>query len=140
MEEIKYIIVVQCHIVKERCSGYLCEYAFNERKGKFKNYSKDVKIRFLPLTCGGCCGRAVHRKINNFLRMSKKKEGLKKEDVVVHFSSCISFDSFHGGPCPHKEYLEMLIKDKLKLKIIHGTTINEITEKRREQGIYQKID
>jgi predicted metal-binding protein len=136
MENIKYIVVVQCHIVKERCSGYLCEYAFNERKGGFSKYPKETKIRFLPLTCGGCCGRAVHRKIYNFLKMARKKEKLKKENVVVHFSSCISFESYHGGPCPHKEYLETLVMDKLGLKIEHGTRISELAEERRKQGIY----
>ncbi|MCP4650485.1 MAG: CGGC domain-containing protein, partial [PVC group bacterium] len=40
MKKIKYIVVVQCHIVKERCSGYLCEYAFSKRTGSFSKYPK----------------------------------------------------------------------------------------------------
>ncbi len=137
MENIKYIVVVQCHIVKERCSGYFCEYAFNERAGAFKIYSENEKIRFLPMTCGGCCGRAIHRKINNLLKQIKRKEGITKDEIVVHFSSCISFDSFHGIPCPHKEYLETLVKEKLGLKIVHGTRISKLAEKRRKEGIYK---
>ena len=46
MKEIEYIVVVQCHIVKERCSGYLCEYAFSERTGSFSKYPKDVQFVF----------------------------------------------------------------------------------------------
>ena len=137
MGDIKYIVIVQCHIVKERCSGYFCEKAFTERSGAFKIYSKDKEIRFLPMTCGGCCGRAIHRKINNLLKQIKRKENIDKDEIVVHFSSCISFDSFHGPPCPHIDYLETLIKDKLGLKIIYGTRISKLAEKRRQQGIYK---
>jgi len=36
-----YIAVVQCDIVKERCSGYYCEKAFHERTGGFAAYPKD---------------------------------------------------------------------------------------------------
>jgi predicted metal-binding protein len=137
MENIKYIVVVQCHIVKERCSGYFCEHAFNERAGGFSIYPKDKKIRFLPMTCGGCCGRAIHRKINNLLKQIKRKEKIEKHEIVVHFSSCISLDSFHGPPCPHKEYLEKLVRDKLGMQIIHGTRISKLAEKRRKEGIYK---
>ena len=138
MEEIKYIVVVQCDIVKERCSGYYCEYAFTNRAGSFDIYKENDNLRFLPITCGGCCGRGVHRKLTNLLRQIKKRENIKKDSITVHFSSCISFESFHGPPCPHKEYLETLVHKKLGMKIIHGTRINELTEKRREQGVYQK--
>ena len=56
-----YIVVVQCHIVKERCSGYYCEKAFNERTGGFADYPREKSYRIMNMTCGGCCGRAVHR-------------------------------------------------------------------------------
>ena len=136
MGNVKYVVVVQCHIVKQRCSGYLCEYAFFNRTGAFSIYSENSKLRFLPMTCGGCCGRSVHRKLNNLIRKIKKKEGITKDEIVVHFSSCISLDNFHGSPCPHKEYLETLVKDKLGLKVIHGSRINKVAEKRRNQGVY----
>jgi predicted metal-binding protein len=138
MKNIKYIVVVHCHIVKERCSGYLCEYAFNERSGAFSDYPKDAPIRFLSLTCGGCCGRALHRKLSHLLKQIKKKEHITKEEIQVHFASCISFDSYHGGICPHKKYLETLVKDKLKLDYKDGSIIIGLTDKRREEGIYEK--
>jgi hypothetical protein len=31
-----YLVVVQCDIVMERCSGYFCEKAFDERSGVFE--------------------------------------------------------------------------------------------------------
>ncbi len=133
----KYVIVVQCHIVKERCSGYLCEHAFATRAGGFTEYSQDEKIRFLPLTCGGCCGRAVHRKLSDVLRLIKKKEKVKKENIVVHLSSCIIRDSFHGPPCPHKEYLTSMITEKLGLDMKEGSKISETTEKRSKAGEYK---
>jgi hypothetical protein len=39
-----YLVIVQCHIVKERCPGYLCEKAFYERTGGFADYRQDTVI------------------------------------------------------------------------------------------------
>ena len=90
MKEKDYIVIVQCHIVKERCSGYMCERAFHERTGGFVNYPADKAYRTLYLTCGGCCGRALHRKLNNLIHKSKNKEGIEKDTdrrqaVLVHY-------------------------------------------------------
>lgn len=53
-----YVAVIQCHLVKQRCSGYFCEKAFHERSGGFSAYAGDENLRILYMTCGGCCGRA----------------------------------------------------------------------------------
>ncbi|MGD2094663.1 MAG: CGGC domain-containing protein [Phycisphaerales bacterium] len=137
MREKDYIVVVQCHIVKERCSGYMCEYTFAKRKDLFSEYPGERDIRFLNLTCGGCCGRAGHRKLSNLIKTIKKKEGIDKEKIGVHLASCVSFDSYHGPPWPHKEYLRKMICDKLGLDLTEGSTISEITEKRRAEGVYE---
>ena len=63
MEDKEFIVIVQCHLVKQRCSGYSCEKAFHERTGGFSGYSPDRRYRMMNLTCGGCCGRPVHRKL-----------------------------------------------------------------------------
>ena len=136
MKEKKYVVVVQCHIVKERCSGYLCERAFSERSGSFAIYPKESSIRFLSLTCGGCCGLATHRKLSNLIKKIKQKENISKEEIQVHFSSCVSFDSYHGPVCPHKKYLETLVSEKLGLDYVDGSRISELTEKRRAEGVY----
>ncbi len=133
----KFVVVVQCHIVKERCSGCLCEFAFNNRTGGFADYPKEQNLRFLSLTCGGCCGRAVHRKLKHFIKQAKAQEKIKKEEIVVHFSSCISKDNYHGPPCPNIDYLKTMICEKLNLDLKEGTMICDISEKLREKGKYK---
>ncbi len=134
-----YVVVVQCHIVKERCSGYLCELAFHERSGGFEGYPAEG-LRLLTMTCGGCCGRAVHRKLANLLRQLRKREGVGKDRVVVHLSSCVANDNFHGPPCPHKDYLRTLIADRLGLALREGSRVSPGSAMRRKNGVYRGRD
>ena len=138
MAEKNYIVVVQCDIVMERCSGYLCEHAFNTRTGGFSGYAKNRKFRTIYMTCGGCCGRAVHRKLNDLIRVIKKAEKIKKDQIVVHLASCITRDNYHAPPCPHLDYLKELIGGKLKLDIREDTWISKTSTQLREKGVYQK--
>lgn len=131
----QYIILVQCHIVKERCPGYLCEKAFHERTGGFSQYPKDRAYRMLSMTCGGCCGRAVHRKLTQFLRTIAKKEGITKEQVVVQLSSCITNDNYHAPPCPHLDYIRTLIA-RIGLDVLDTSVVSATAEKRRREGRY----
>ncbi|MBL7186638.1 MAG: CGGC domain-containing protein [Phycisphaerae bacterium] len=130
-----YVAIVQCHIVKERCSGYNCEKAFNERTGGFSAYPKDKAYRMLNLTCGGCCGRALQRKLSNLIRRIKKQEQIGKDRIVVKLASCLTKDNFHSSPCPHLDYLKSLIT-KLGLDMCEDTYIYEKSEKRRKEGLY----
>ena len=41
IENKSYVIVLQCDIAMERCSGYFCEKSLNERTGGFSEYPKD---------------------------------------------------------------------------------------------------
>jgi len=136
MEGKDYIAIVQCHLVKQRCSGYFCEKAFYERTGGFSGYSPKKNYRTLYLTCGGCCGRPLHRKLSNLIRKIKTKEGVDKDKIIVQLSSCITKDSYHGPPCPHSSYLKELIS-KLGLDVCEDTSISHTTEKRRKAGIYR---
>jgi len=131
----QYIVLVQCHIVKERCPGYLCEKAFHERTGGFSQYPKDRAYRMLSMTCGGCCGRAVHRKLTQFLRTIAKKEGITKEQVVVQLSSCITNDNYHAPPCPHLDYIRTLIA-RIGLDVLDTSVVSATAEKRRREGRY----
>jgi len=137
MTEKKYIVVVQCDIVMERCSGYLCEKAFQSRNGGFAAYPTDRSYRTLYMTCGGCCGRAVMRKLNDLTRMISKEEGIEKRDIVVHLASCITRDNYHAPPCPHLGYLKTLIRDKMALDLVEDTYISQTSEKHRAGGRYQ---
>jgi predicted metal-binding protein len=134
-----YVAIVQCHIVKERCSGYNCERAFNERLGGFSVYAEDKTYRALNLTCGGCCGRALHRKLSNLIRRFKKQEGIDKDRIIVQLSSCITKDNFHAPPCPHLDYLKSLIT-KLGLDVREDTFVNETSKNRRKAGSYSGSD
>jgi len=136
MSEKEYIVIVQCDIVKQRCPGYNCEKAFHQRIGGFERYPKDKAFRTLYMTCGGCCGRATHRKLGNLIKEIKKREGIDKEKIVVHLSSCITKESYHGPLCPHLGYLKELI-GPLGLDLVQDTFISEKSEKRRKQGIYR---
>jgi predicted metal-binding protein len=135
MTDKEYIAVVQCHLVKQRCSGYFCEKSFHERSGAFADYAEASVIRTLYLTCGGCSGRALQRKLSHLVRRLGKHEDIHKEQVVVHLSSCITHDSHHGPPCPHLDYLCTLI-GRLGLDVVEGTRISELSERRRVAGQY----
>lgn len=131
-----YLVIVQCHIVKEHCSGFYCERAYHNRTGGFADYPKDKQYRVLHMTCGGCCGRALHRKLAHLLRKGGKQDGLSNDRVVVQLSSCITRDNYHAPPCPHIDYLKALIA-KLGLDVREDTTISQKAEQRRLEGTYQ---
>lgn len=130
-----YVVIVQCHLVKQRCSGYSCERAFHERTGGFSGYARDKAYRTLYLTCGGCCGQAIHRKLIHLARKLNQQERIGKDRIVVQLSSCITRHNFHGPPCPHVDYLKGLIA-KVGLDVREDTLINELSQQRREEGLY----
>jgi len=132
-----YVVILQCHIVKERCPGYFCERAFHERTGGFADYPKDRPLRFLTLTCGGCCGRATHRKLASLLRKIGQKEGITRDRIVVQLSSCVAKDNYHAPPCPHLGYIKALI-ERVGLDVREGTVISEQSEQRRRGGTYHR--
>ena len=131
----EYVVIVQCDIVKERCPGYLCEKAFHERTGGFADYPADKHYRVINLTCGGCCGRALHRKLTLLKRTLKKKEGIGMDKIVVQLSSCITKDNYHSTPCPHRDYIKGLI-EKIGMDSREDTVISEKSAQRRTEGIY----
>ena len=133
----EYVVIVQCDIVKERCPGYLCEKAFNERTGGFIKYHKDKQYRVINVTCGGCCGRALHRKLTLLKRTIQKKEGIEKDKIIVQLSTCITRDNYHAPPCPHLDYIKSLI-DKIGIDYLEDTEISKTSEDRRQSGTYNK--
>lgn len=135
LEQKDYIAVVQCDIVQEVCSGYQCERAFHERTGGFVDFPKEKDFRALYLTCSGCCGRALQRKLLNLVRNLEKQEKIKPERVIVQFSSCITKDSFHGPPCPHLDYLKELVV-RMGLDFAEDTAISQTAEERRATGCW----
>nr|WP_320048620.1 CGGC domain-containing protein [uncultured Desulfuromonas sp.] len=130
-----YLVVVQCHLVKERCSGFHCEKAFHDRRGGFAVYEHHQPLRLLTMTCGGCCGRSLQRKLINLLHLSHKKEQLERSRIRVHLSTCITKASHHGPICPHLDYLKELIS-RLDLDIVEDTWISNTAQQRRLEGVY----
>jgi hypothetical protein len=53
----------------------------------------------------------------------------------VQLSSCITKDNYHATPCPHKDYIKTLIT-RLGLDYLENTVINEKSQRRREEGLY----
>ena len=136
LNEKDYIAIVRCHIVAERCSGYFCEMAFHQRTGGFAEYPKDRHYRTLYLTCGGCCGRALQRKLSHLARRLSQKENLGKERIVVQFSSCITKENHHGPRCPHLDYLKTIV-GRLGIDFREDTRISQKAEDRRKAGEYE---
>jgi len=132
MDNTKYIVVL-CHIVKERCSGFLCENAFYNRENGFEKYSKDQNIRYMNITCGGCTGKATLRKLSNLTKLIGKKTDLSNDDITLHFASCICRESFHGPICPHYDYLKEIVERK-GIKWKEGTRFSKLSEKRRDKN------
>ncbi len=131
----EYMVVLQCDIVKQRCPGYYCEKAFHERTGGFAAYPKDKGCRVIYMTCSGCCGRAVHRKLTLLKRKLKQKEQIEKDKILVQLSSCMTKDNYHAPPCPHLDYIKELIS-RIGIDVMEDTVISETSEKRREEGVY----
>lgn len=130
-----YIVIVQCHIVKQRCSGVRCEQAFTGRTGGFAEYPADRSYRTLYMTCGGCCGRAVQRKLTHLARKLRKSEDMAKGRIVVQLSSCITKDNVHSPPCPSLQLIKTVI-ERAGLDYRCDTHIDEISEAKRAKGIY----
>ncbi len=131
----EYLVVVQCDIVKQRCPGYLCEKAFTKRTGGYAAFPLDKDFRRINLTCGGCCGRALHRKLTLLCRSLKKHEKIDKDRILVVLSSCMTKDNYHAPPCPHLDYIKTLV-DRIGLEMSYDTVICNKSEERRSQGIY----
>jgi predicted metal-binding protein len=131
-----YIVIVQCDLVMQRCSGYFCEKAFHERTGGFGVYRADKAYRTLYLTCGGCCGRGLQRKLENLANKLLAQEKLARDRIVVHLSTCMTKDNYHGPPCPHLDYIKTLIS-RLNLDYREDTRISMKAQERRNAGVYK---
>jgi len=131
-----YLIVVQCDIVMERCSGYYCERAVHHRTGGLAIYPQERALRTIYLTCGGCCGRALQRKLMNVVTQAKKREGIERERMVVHLATCITQESHHGPRCPFLDYLQKLVA-RTGLTCRFDTHVSERSAELREAGVYE---
>lgn len=128
------VVIIQCEDVVKRCSGFLCMNDFYERTGKFTYYPEDT--RYMSITCGGCCGNLLTAKLEN-LGMRLRKAGMTKDDVVIHFASCVCSDNSHRQPCPFMGRMKTLLQRKGFNNIILGTHISKKAQEKRDAGIYR---
>lgn len=131
----KLIIVVQCHLVMNRCSGYNCMNAFYKREGTFSAYGSDT--RYMLITCGGCCGAQLAAKFEDVTH-HLRRSGENKDDVVVHFASCVCSDNYHRPPCPHLQYLKDIMVRK-EYPVVLGSYISKKTSGKRQTGEYESF-
>ena len=129
------IVIIQCEDVVKRCSGFLCMNDFYERAGKFAGYPSET--RYMAITCGGCCGNLLTPKLEN-LGMRLHKAGMQKEDVAVHFASCVCSDNAHRQPCPFMNRMKALLVRKGFANIVLGTHISKKAQAKRDAGIYRQ--
>lgn len=133
---IKLIAIVQCHLVHQRCPGYICDRAFVNRTGGFAGLDLAGDVRKLSFTCGGCCGRALHRKLALLKRKARDLDGIEPGSILVKLASCITKDNYHGPACPHLDYLKALI-EKAGLAWSCDTHISKRSDKKRAAGVYE---
>jgi predicted metal-binding protein len=135
---IKYVVIIQCDITHNRCSGFACTNAFYTRADTFKNY--DVSTRYISFTCGGCCGKSVAAKLEHLSKKLRIKNNIEKDEVSVHLSSCMTTDNYHTDRCPHIDYIKSIISKKGYKNIIEGSYISKGAEKKRSEGIYKSYN
>ncbi len=129
----EYVVIIQCQLAHNKCSGFACTNSFYNREGKFENYKES--IHYISFTCGGCCGKGVSAKLSHFSEKLLKKTELKKENVIVHLASCMTTDNYHYDRCPHIDYIKSIV-NKRGYEIVEGSYISKGAEKKREKGIY----
>ncbi|AFS78965.1 CGGC domain-containing protein [Gottschalkia acidurici 9a] len=133
--DIKYVVIIQCDLTHRRCSGIACTDAFYKREGMFEKYEED--IRYISFTCGGCCGKSLAAKLEQFAKKSKMFNDLNKGNVFIHLSSCIVTDNHHSDRCPHVDYIKNIILKKGYKNIVEKSYIYGNTQNKREKGIYK---
>jgi predicted metal-binding protein len=134
---IKLIAIIQCSIVHERCSGYYCDRAYVMRTGGFENLDLSDDVRKLSFTCGGCCGRAVHRRLSHLKRKARQTDNIEAHEILVKLSSCMTRDNYHGPPCPHLDYIKELIQ-KTGISFSCDTAISIKAQEKRAAGVYRQ--
>lgn len=135
--DIDYLVIVQCDIVRQRCSGYFCEKAFHERADGFAAYPEDKPLRALYMTCGGCCGKGIQRRLTHLARCLQKNEAVPRDRIVVQLSSCITRDNYHSPRCPFADYMKELIA-RAGLRCREDTHLSPVAEQRRAEGRYAR--
>ncbi|WP_274374285.1 CGGC domain-containing protein [Aminithiophilus ramosus] len=128
------IVIIQCQIAHNRCSGFACSHSFYERTGRFVDYPQG--LRYLSFTCGGCCGKSVAAKMEHLARKLREKTDVGVDDVVVHLASCMVTDNHHYDRCPHVDYIKAILAKKGFRNVVEGSFISRTSTELRHRGVY----
>ena len=134
----KAVVVIQCDITCRRCSGFACSETFYKRNDYFKDYPVDTL--YVPMTCGGCCGKGLSAKLSHFVKLAKRKMDISPADVSVHLASCITTENRHFERCPHFDYMVSIIRKNGLNQIIEGSYLSKKAESKRAAGLYRTYD
>lgn len=127
------VVIIQCDLVMNRCSGYNCMKSFYLKYKPFQFY--DNSDRYMMMTCGGCCGAKIAAKLED-LSHHLSRDQVNKSNIIVYLASCICSDNYHRPPCPHLQYIKDIINRK-GYPVILGTYISKITTQKRKNGEYK---
>ena len=130
------VAVIQCEVAHERCTGVQCAAALADREDLFARYGDEVRY-YVPFPCGGCPGRRVGRLAHQIKRIMTKR-GVALEEIAVHLSSCMVFESGHYPPCPHLADIRTMLARKGFARVVDGTHLSPQAEQRRAEGLYPK--
>lgn len=131
----KLVVIIQCDLVQNRCSGYNCSHAFFSKEGAFAGYSEDT--RYITFTCGGCAGVQVGCKLQNLVQRIKRFKD-EYDEVVIHLASCIVSHNYHHPSCPHKDYIQAICESR-GFTVVKGSYISKGAQRKREAGIYPEF-
>lgn len=135
---IKEVLIIQCDIAHNRCSGFACTKSFYDRTGKFEGYEEDV--RYISFTCGGCCGKGVAAKIEHYGKQSRKQNGYAKDEIAVHLASCMVTDNHHYDRCPHVDYIKKIVDKHGFVNLIEGSYMSNNAGRKRSEGVYNSYE
>lgn len=134
--EDKFVVIIQCDIAHNRCSGFACTDAFYNKDGFFESYSDNT--RYISFTCGGCCGKSVAAKLEHFAKKARKKYKLDKDNVIIHLASCMVTDNHHYDRCPNIDYIKSIVTKKGYNNVVEGSYISKNATSKRAEGIYKE--
>ncbi|MDO5116659.1 MAG: CGGC domain-containing protein [Synergistaceae bacterium] len=137
---IKFVLIIQCDTARLRCSGFACMKSFYDREGFFKDLGYEHGVRYMALTCGGCCGTSLASKLEHFSNKLLRQTEIKKDQVAVHLSTCMATENYHHDRCPNLEYIKRLILKKGYKNIVEGTFRSANATKKRDAGIYKDYE
>lgn len=131
----RLVVIIQCQLAHNRCSGFACTNSFYERTGKFESYEADT--RYISFTCGGCCGKGVAAKMEHLLKKLRTKTDLTPADVRIHLSSCMVTDNHHYDRCPHLDYIKQILAKKGFTDVVEGSYISRNSTRLRAECVYK---